>query len=723
MQTKPGLAKTVFTLAGAIMGDAGINSLADVLKNKEIKKMVNTAEAKTLQKKLKDIGGTEDFINKTAEEQRQTIVKDIESELYKPQGLIETLKTIKEKSTKDIQTAEIMFKRAVEHEDKNTIENIINNYSNGVKKDINEIFTQYKNIQEPENIQKIESLLAKAKGGTQERDLMDIITDETVLPFKEKIKQKVEEASQKYESNIKDLPEEKINATEIKANIMQKTKSNVLSEDQKQIENYYLKKIDESKNIGDIINLNKEINQDLYSAPNDGVKYSLSQIKEGIKQYIKKESKEKEQFQKLLQANEEYTKDKTNIDELRQILDKLHGGKDRYYKAENRELEKGSIAFKRYKSLSPEEQKILLENLPKNQAETFKKINLQKMNSKDFGKYSDIELQNAFDENLYKEAQGLSVSSSKGLSNSGVMQQMVKDFKNEKITSDDLQTMAQVFKETLTPEGATKLDEFINRVQKEQSVFKQAEFMPYLRAGDTSKAAQYIKTADDLKMLYTMKERLQTVSDKEAVNSFFDTILQKKQKEFAENLSQKIENDDMMKNIDNLEKFLSKNKNYYQNLYNNNDNFTKNLNDLLEKYIPSQRKSFEEAYKKAEELANNNQIFQKYIKTKNKLEKIKNEKAFGIKENIPAFLTHTFTHNWWLTLMTKAVTFGYKQLQKALLQKKMKNFVEDPKYIEKLLKQQNVFAESIQNFIEHLAPNVKKTLKESTIRDIIVEEN
>lgn len=710
LKEKPGLAKLVVGLAGGILGDAGIHALTDGLKIKINKK--DYTEVKALQQKF----AKGDFEKQIYDDTRQEIVNKLEKELYKQKSIFEDATDL----PKDVQTAEVMFKRSVDSRDKEKVKEIFEKYNNGEKIEIKP--TSFAIKQDPELLDKINSFLAKTRNGAQERDLLESVTDETVTPFKEHIQTLSKQAGEAYENQVKDLNGIEIDNIKALETVGKNVKNNVASPEQEKISEYYTHRLAEAKDAKDLINLNREINQDIYSAPNDGVKYTLNQIKEGIKQYFKEESKENENFQKILEANEQYSVAKKVIDERRAILDKLHGERDRYHQAENRKLEKSSVAYEKYKNLTPEEQKTLLENSTPETADTFRKINLSTIKTEDFGKYSDIELQNAFGQNWQqaKEYSQALASFPNGATQSHVMQQALEEFRTGNISQKELEDISTLFKKGVSVEGQKELDTLINQAIKEQQLFKQYKFIKPLREGKIDATAGLIKDTSDLKVLKTMQENLKNTfkGDSKRIDDFIDGVYKIKRNEFTEEINKLYEGDKL--NYEKIGDYFTKNKEYISELFENNKNINHNLQVFTEEFLPETKKLLEQAKETAKKMTEQCEEWTRYKKMEQGLQDTinKTEKKFFNEEDLNrSFIAQILSGNLFHTLLLHSTIYYSRKAVKVFASKKLTKLREDPKYFqEKILKQKKDYKQSLE-----LAQSIFKTLSKKFSREGVLQ--
>ena len=663
--------KAVVGIVGAVAGDAGLRTLSSVIPNGQ-KVFVATEELKKqaeIDKAVKDIqeglvhNSGKSYIKKIKdklfEQERENFTKALEADLYKPKGMFtpDTNPGLAEKTVGDISKAQQMFKKVTLRADQETFLDIL-----GKQK----ISSEMKAVLENQGIklrpaeeltEGVARLVAKEKGKIKARDLPNMIVDETLKPFKEYISKAIEDAGEKYEKGVASVVGIEIDKQKLQKTFREIEHDAFTSAEQEKVIGYFDKKISTAKKVEDLVKINREINKELYSVRDDGIRYTMNQYKQGINDYFKEEAKslQKERadaFSKLEQANIIYSREKEIIDRDRAILDKLQEGKDKYRKPENRNITSASVAIKGYKQLTTEQKERLLSLLPEGNASLFRRLALEDVKIADFGKFSDLELRTMFGKGRAEKA----ISYAKRLASNEhtkteCMTRLTESYMNQEITSETYYKMTCALSKGLQEVQKQALRQRANTIIKEQQLFQEAKFMKYLQNGDIKETVNRIKTADDIQSLSNLvrnaeegfgatnpyvKRMQETVTNiqnkvKENVLAEYDILAGRITAEDTET--------NIIKGIEEIGKYLKDNKEFLTKLYEGNKGFQTNIDNFTREILPSLQARVQNFYKGLERQAQSDPILAKYQDLISKINKsnTKITDKFRLLQELPLF--------------------------------------------------------------------------------------
>lgn len=712
------LQRAVVGLVGAVFGDVGVSKLGSLVKD-TLKKKPDLETTEELQKSFtasaKYEKGKTEFEEKLFDEQRKDLINELKEELYKPEGIIKSTSGLKQKTVEDLRTAQLLFQRSVKSRDQEKIGELLGN-TLAEENTVKELpFTP----REPEAVsQNLARFLAKNKGQVRTRDLDTLINEEAVKPFKEKIKQEIEEASKQYENSVKEIQNVNVDAQKIIALVKENTKGAVNTLDQEKIIQHYGEQLSEVQNISDLIKVNRELNKDLGRVRDDSLRYTLNQVKSSVNKYIKDEASivsdntlfanQAQSFQKLLEANKVYGEAREEVVKDRDILDALQEGKDRYRQPENRIIESGSVALKGYRKLTPEQKERLLNSLPEGNASIFRAVSLDDVKSGRFGEYSDLELRTMFNKENYATAKEYAEQlADKRLTKTEVLTQAIDAYRSNELTTTELQQVGKRITEGVEEKTSKEIESILNNVVKEEEIFREAKFMKYMREDNPQKMADAITRSEDLDTLATLEKNLAQTYGKDSkatsvVNDYLqnvkDVIKQKKKQELEELLST-IETEDIplkdtINQVTELRDYITKNREFYTKLYDNNVNIRDNLACLNDRVLPKVMEDLEKIPQIVRENAEKNPEFAKFMQLKEDyLKKIEKQKS-GLRtdymaatpDNLLAIAVGEMLHSFVWGMGARVAIKSLRRILNRMTNKNFEKLQNDPSYFAKQLK-------------------------------------
>lgn len=708
-------------LIGGLGGLATGSKLSNITKEelKAIKNKISKNEkldieqAKQLQEAVKDGGKV--LEQKIYDELRSEVTNNLEEQIYKTQSILASnTKSVNNMNSENISKIEKAFNNVTNSRNNEILDEILNGVENVNidKTNISSLLTKSKKTEK--EINKFTDSFSSSTGNLTEGELKSAIKEEALTKARKNIKNKVEEAGVQYEKALADVKDQKIKvgAIDVKKDMNDK----LLNETDTKTLNHYGEKLNQAEKVEDLIKIQREINEDLYRA-DDSTKYLLNDIKSKINDYYSTEAKEgNEAFKKILEANEQYSKDKAIIDADREILDTLHGGRDKFRKAENRTLEESSTAYDNYNKLSPEQQQRLLELTENN--EVFRNINRTKIDNKKFDTYSDLELKNAFGDRS-EEAIKLAHAYGAELPTNELVQQITNAFvnapKSKQMLADDYKKIINdISSQIKDSEKAKQLNKFAETLVKEKQTFQQAKLFADLKTGNTEILANKIKTIDDIDNLYKIRDILTdknglSNTDIKTLHQYIDDTVNIKKQEFVDGLTSISEKykatgeQELGSYIKDITSFLESRGALAEKLY-NNQNITQNLKTLQTELnkIPQQ---LQELSEKAKQLKESNPIFQKLKTILSKNQSAQAEQSWG-SVAVSNILLGLITGHSFIALGKAFAEKVIPQIMKSISNKKLNKLSEDPKYFAKQFK---IFKQEARN-ISNLTNNVHTDL-------------
>lgn len=698
IQQKAPLKKGLLTLVSGLGGLAISSKLSNITKEelKAIKNKISKNEkldveqAKQLQELVKD-GGTL-LEKKIYDDLRGEVVTDLEKQIYKTHTILNTnTKSVNTMSSENISKIEKAFNNVTNSRNNEILDEILSGAENINidKTEISHLLTKSKKVEK--EINKFTDSFSSSTGDKNIGELKSAIKEETLTKARQNIRNKVEEAGAQYENALSGVKDQKIKigAIDVKKDMNEK----MLNETDTKLLNYYGDKFNKAEKVEDLIKIQREINEDLYRA-DDSTKYLLNDIKSKINTYYTTEAKNgNKAFQKIIEANEQYSKNKAIIDSDRDILDKLHGGSDKFKKAENRTLEESSTAYEKYNTLSPEQQARLLELSDNN--EVFRNINRSNIKKDKFDTYSDLELRNAYGDKS-EEAITLARSYGSDLPANELAQQVTTAFinstKTKQILADDYKKiMNNISSQIKDKSKAEQLNNFTDSIIKEKQAFQQAKMFSDLKTGNAELIAKKVKTPDDVDNLYNIKNILSNKTgsnidknDIATLNSYINDVIEIKKKDFVnafENITQNIsETENINTSVDKITKYLEDTKELASKLYNNR-NISQNL-DTLNQSLPKIKQTIQELKDKAKELKESNDTYKKYSEFVNKTNNNTNTDNTVAQTVLYSILSGNITKGIYTTIGNMFL----KSFAKYLTNRRLRKLSEDPHFFAKKFK-------------------------------------